>query len=919
MLFIFLGQEENAKSEECTNKSDNPLENATGVNKSAVTHPEGSSTLNSGEESRRETSGMILEEPSAGEGSEGSTVETASKELLSGNENTSNVSNSSTSSDIISGTPQPPSRRQSFTTLEKFGSSENRPFSFSALSGVSETSGGASVAGKQEKTSAKPEKSGEENKKPTKTEQIFTAIRRLTRRQSKMDHQGNKQSKSLIRSEQEKSIQESFASKSIKSNLSSAVEDMERSLLAQSQVLHSTELEIKRAEDLIAETEKTQALDTDSKENTPPEMTVSSDQVTSDDSQAPHVSSSQKTLRRSSRRRSETVEGTAGSQDKEDGHQKRDRCKDNEKSGQKKVPQAKDDLSQKQKAVSGKATENMSKEGNLPERTAEDCSSEESPASAGPDEEEDKSARRSEENLKTDTEGQDCSSSTAGQKLERPRYHTRRASQGLLSSIENSESDGSEAKEESMRKKRSVKVKNRSDFLEGKLKDLQPGSHSCEVSSQRNETKDLLEASRGELSTDTALTSEPCDPKTQVIPADTSKAVGSASLTGSSDMQNRSVEQNKRHTLMESVTNLCVADPDLKAVEKGKDIVKQTVVEDCHATVLSECVSTPNASGGDLSFSQIPECHHKRSKRLKKPKSCSCCYKKSKQEVMSLTELKNKNTHEPSEPQITPVQTPGNTSEMSSNSDLDKRLSMAPCAMSTPLHPPKEPSAFNLDREGSSEDNLEGKSSVLEVDLENPVCVAGEITDPVVEEPADKDGQTEQCLSKCVPEELDGSSLVAGNQNEEPVATEEEETHLNEQLEEIPEAVVVVSKPEKKQMNEQESSWGDKEADETTVGEMCINQDKEIKEELEETEITVPENMVLDKGDAVENNIVDSPQKTEDDDSLVVVNESPNGVQARCTWSPSASPSTSILKRGVKRNQDDDSLSPPNKVLRCDS
>uniref|UniRef100_A0A8B9EXW8 Replication timing regulatory factor 1 n=1 Tax=Amazona collaria TaxID=241587 RepID=A0A8B9EXW8_9PSIT len=879
--------------------------------------------LDASQDSTLFSHGMILEEPPAGEGSEGSTVETASKELLSGNENTSNVSNSSTSSDIISGTPQPASRRQSFITLEKFGSSENRPFSLSALSGVSETSGGASVAGKQEKTSAKPEKSGEENKKPIKTEQIFTAIRRLTRRQSKMDHQGNKQSKSLVRSEREKSIQESFASKSVKSNLSSAVEDMERSLLAQSQVLHSTELEIKRAEILIAETEKTQALDTDSKENTPPEMTVTSDQVTGDDSQAPHVSPNQKILRRSSRRRSETVESTAGSQDKEDGHQKRDRCKDNEKSGQKKVPQAKDDLSQKQKAVSGKATENMNKESNLPERTAENCSSEESRASVGPDEEVDKSARRSEENLKTDTEGQDSSSSTAGQKMERPRYHTRRASQGLLSSIENSEADGSDAKEESMRKKRSAKVKNKSDFLAGKLKDLQPGSHSHEVSSQRNETKDLLEASKGELScevsTDSALPSEPCDPKTQVIPTDASKAVGSASKKGSSGVQNSSVEQNNRHTLMELVTNPCVADPDLKAVEKGKDIVKQTIAEDCHATVLSECVPAANASGGDLSSSQIVECYHKRSKRLKKPRSCSCCYKKSKQEVMSLTELKNENTHEPSEPQITPVQTPVNTSEMSSNSDLDKRLSMAPCAMSTPLHPPKEPSAFNLEREGSSEDNLEGKSSVLEEDLEHPVCVAGgEITDPVVEieEPADNDGQTEQCLSKCVPEEPGGSSLVAGNQNEEPVATQEEEINLSEQLEEIPEALVVVSKPEKKQMNEQESSWSDKEADENTVGEMCINQDKEIKEELEETEITVPENMVLDKEDAVEKNIVDSPQKREDDDSLVVVNESPNRMQARCTWSPSASPSTSILKRGVKRNQDDDSLSPPNKIRR---
>ena len=44
----------------------------------------------------------------------------------------------------------------------------------------------------------------------------------------------------------------------------------------------------------------------------------------------------------------------------------------------------------------------------------------------------------------------------------RTRYQTRRASQGLISAVENSESDSSEAKEEVSRKKRSGKWKNRS-------------------------------------------------------------------------------------------------------------------------------------------------------------------------------------------------------------------------------------------------------------------------------------------------------------------------------------------------------------------------------------------------------------------------------------------------------------------------
>ncbi|KFQ82524.1 Telomere-associated protein RIF1, partial [Phaethon lepturus] len=920
-------QEENAKSEGCTSKSDNPLENAAGVKKSSVTHTKGSSTLNSEGESQRDAAEMIPEEPSLGEGLEKSTAETASKEPLAGNENTSNVSSSSASSDVISGTPQPASRRQSFITLEKFDSSENRPFSLSALNSLSELSGSASVAGKQENTnvcknSAKPEKSGEENKKPSKSqsEEILTAIRRLTRRQSKMEHQGNKQAKFLTRSEQEKSAQESLSSSSMENSpeLSSAIESMEHILLAQSQALHSTELEIKKVEDTIAEIEKVQMLDTDSKENTPPETTVSSDQVTGDDSQVPHVSSNQKILRRSSRRRSETVESPAGSHDKEDGHQKRDRHKDDEKSWQKKVPQSKDDVFQKQKAVSGKSIENANKkESNLPERTtAEDLSSKESPASRGLDEELNKSARRSGDNLKTDTEGQDCSSSAVGQKkTDRPRYHTRRASQGLLSSIENSEADGSETKEESTRRKKSAKVKNRNDSSEG--------SRSHEVSSQGNETKNLLDTDKDELScevsADAALTSEPCDLKNQVTPTDASKAAGLASSKSSPDAQNASVEQNKSNTVMESFTNPCESDQDLKAAEKNKHVDKQTNTEDCCSTVLPGYVPRTNASGGHLSSLQTPECQHKRSKRLKRLRNCDCCFKKSKQQVMSFTESKNENTRELNEPQTTPVQEPVNTSEVSGNSTFDESLSMAPCAMSTPLHPPKESSAFHLRRERTSEDNLEGNSVIVEEKLENPEHTGGEVSDSIVEmkEPADQSDRTEQCLPECGADEPADSCLAAGNQREEPAAAENVDLSQNGQLEEIPEAPIVVSKSEGKQMNELESHQDDKEAAENTVGETCIIQDKEMKEELVETEITVPENVALDKAAAaVENNSVDSPQKLQDHDSLVLLNESPNSMQARCIWSPSASPSTSILKRGVKRNQEDDYLSPANKIRR---
>ncbi|NXG66672.1 RIF1 protein, partial [Hemiprocne comata] len=928
-------QEENAKSEGCVDRSgdlteackpDLGPEEAGGVTVTPGAAVEERSGPHGQEEVEQDTAETVLEEPAVGQGLEESSVETASKESLAGKENTSNVSSSSSSSDVVSGTPQPASRRQSFITLEKFSSSENRPFSPSVLNSLSEMSGIASGAGKQEnknvcKTSAKAEKPGEENKKPSKLElEIVPAARRLTRRQSRLELQRKMQSNLSAGSEQE-----SFASSSMENSneLSSAVEDMEHILLAQSQALHSTEIDIKKAEDTIAEIERIRALDMDSKENTPPETTESSDQVGGEDGQILNVSANQKIPRRSSRRRAESVEGTAGGPDKEDSHPKRDRLKEEDKLEQKKLSQAEADGSQKESTVSAKTAENASRQGsNLPERAAaEDFSSKEDPASKALDEEADKSARRSEENLKADTEDEDCSLSAVGQKkIERPRYHTRRASQGLLASVENSEADGSETKEESTRKRKSARLKNKSDSLEGKLRDLQPGSSSHEVSSQGNEMKNLLETNKSELSheasTDAALTSGPCGLGSQVTPADGSKAVGSAGSKGLPEAQGADLEQNKSNSLMESSITPCVSDKDLKAAEETRHVEKQTNIEDCSSAVLADGGPGANASGADLSTSETPEGQQKRSKRLKRLRNCDCCDKKPKQQVMSVTESKNENSPELDKPQTTPVQMPVNTSAVSDHSHLDESLSMAPCAMSTPLHPPKEPSDFDLERVPTSEDHLQGKGVVVEEDPEDSEWVVGEITDSIVEvkDLADQNDQCEQCLSECASDKPGDSSLAAGDQSEEPAATEKKEVSQNGQLQEVPETQTVFSRSEEEQMNELESSWSDEEA-EKVVAKTLVIEHEDIKEELVEIEITVPENVALDKEDTAAHG-VGSPQKPEDPDSVTLVSESPSGVQARCVWSPSASPSTGILKRGVKRNQDDDSLSPANKIRR---
>ncbi|XP_030808349.1 telomere-associated protein RIF1 isoform X1 [Camarhynchus parvulus] len=878
-------QEENVGSERC--------------------HSEESPACTSEEETKNETAEMIPEETSIGEGLETSSVKAAPQEASAGKEDTSDVTSSSASSDIISGTPQPVSRRQSFITLEKFGAAESKPFSPAPLNSVSELPGTPPEAATQESSSdskagARAEKSGQEDRNPPKAEAAAgaAAARRVTRRQSRMELQGSKP-KLQGRSE------EALAPDSLESSaeLGSAVGDVEHILLSHSQALLSTEADIQRAEDAIAEMERAQALDTDSKENTPPESSSCSEQAPGEDSQVPPVSPQQKQLRRSSRRRSEPVESSSGSQEKEDGLPKRDRRKEEEKAGQKKLSQGKGDGSQKQKGIPGKTTENT-KESSQPERGAEEWSSKDSPALRGLEEEGSRAGRRAEDAPRAEGEGQG-SLSTAGQKVERPRYHTRRSSQGLLSSIENSEADSSEGREESTKKKKPVKVRSRSNSLEGKLKEGQAGSQSPEGSAQGSETKSALEASKGEpgVGTGAAVPAEPGGLEQQEMPAAAAEAVGSGSSENPGALQDTSMEPGKGDASMESLGSPCVPEQDGRAAEESRQEERQSSTGDC--------APAANAPGAEPSSLQSPECHNKRSKRVKKIKSCDCCFKKPKQQVTEskLTESKQEKAEleEPeSTPAHSPAQTPAQTpaQNVSGPSDLEESLALAPCGMSTPLHPPTEPRTFILEMDV---ENLQGSS----VEVENPEDPAPETTESMEEmkEPAEQKEQTEQVLPESVPEEPRESCLDSGDQGEEPAAAEKEEIKENGQLEEVPEELSVDSKPEEREMKELEGNQEDKGETENSAGETCVVADQEMKEESVETEIKVPENVAL------ADQSVDSPLKV-DGDPPVQVAESPTSLQARCTWSPSASPSTSILKRGVKRSQEDDSLSPANKIRR---
>uniref|UniRef100_A0A8C3IP00 Replication timing regulatory factor 1 n=1 Tax=Chrysemys picta bellii TaxID=8478 RepID=A0A8C3IP00_CHRPI len=869
-------------------------------------------------------------------------TETVAKEPSVGNENTSNVSSSSSSSDVISGTPQPASRRQSFITLEKFDSSENRPFSPSALNRLSGASGTAAAL-KQEsidapKTPSKIEKLKEENKSSSKSEfeGTVTGIKRLSRRQNKTQHGEMRQSKLLTELEQEKSIQESVVASHLenKSGTPSQTEETKCILDTQTQapnsaVIESTTIEQKQIVDGVEEEEKCIGPNLDSKENTPPVVAISTDQISNDDNQVPQMSPNQKTLRRSSRRRSEIAENTTDSQDKENSHQKKDKRKDDEKSFQKRVPQIKEDASQKQKSVPEKAVdakENANKkECSFHEKTAaEDIGPKESHTSGGLEEEMNKNAKKSEsDNLKSEIDVQDSGSDITGQKKTRgrTRYQTRRASQGLLSSIENSESDSSETREESTKRKRSGKWKNKSDPLQSKVKE-EKESQNQELSSQEivTEIRNLSEVkNKGETSSevdkDTVLIPQACEVKNKKIYTAINESTGIIDLAKTSvGGQNTNVEQNKTNILGEPFMNPCISEPVLKTRQANKSLDKQRTVTTTSDAVLS--------SEKPL---QILECQHKRSKRMRRSKSYNCCGENSQQQDKSFTELKNADNHAQSEHKNTCIQVTMTALETSSNdSHFEERLSVEPCAMSTPLLSIKK-SSFVKDSERGikSENDLEGNAIPVEEDHEKLSYIKIKTCDPVMQEPEPSNlvDSIGQCLTDCISKESIESCLPLEN-GTEPEATEKEEMNQNGQMEEISDTETV-NKPDQTKINEPKHDQNDAEKTENTPIEVHSPQDSEMKEEdliFTETAVaaTVPENVASDQEGAEESDNVDSPQKLKELDSvaLVKVNESPSGVQTRCIWSPSASPSTSILKRGIKRHQEDDSPSPANKIRR---
>ncbi|XP_065787592.1 telomere-associated protein RIF1 isoform X1 [Muntiacus reevesi] len=599
-------------------------------------------------------------------------------EYASTTENPFGVSSSSVSNATISGAPlQPTSRRQSFITLEKFDGSENRPFSPSPLNNMSSTV----IVKNNPEGMAKTDNPSKANKREvalskSDSEKIMHGTKRSSRRSSKPEPIGSKKSKPLMRSEQEKSTGESIDGTIALDNnppgllnqtecvLDNQVHLSESTMEYEDTMLKSTVENTVLLENNTVE-ERTLEINLESKENTPP--AIITDQTVNEDSHI-QVTPNQKTLRRSLRRRSETVEPTTDSQDKENNHQKRERRKEEEKTPQKSPLHEKDDVLPKQKLISEQCVqENLVDKGNnIHEKALGETS-----ANAEIDE----NRRKPDlENTKSEGDGvQDIADKSSEKPVRgRTRYQTRRASQGLLSSIENSESDSSEAKEEGSKKKRSGKGKNKSsDNVD--IEDQEEKMVNQECIKVENQAHDYKENSEGDKDIESQICEKRDESNTVTLQDST---VSPDLLQVSDDVLNTSEGKSKTNKDTEhSFSNPSVLESYLRTRNASKRLHKRDSIE--NSVGESSKIGTPDISLLSEKTLQTVECHHKRSRRVRRSKGCDCCGEKSQPQEKSFIGLKNTENYDVkvNETKKTDMETPVSISE-TSKADLDSEVKL---------------------------------------------------------------------------------------------------------------------------------------------------------------------------------------------------------------------------------------------------
>ncbi|XP_054988165.1 telomere-associated protein RIF1 [Sorex araneus] len=689
-------------------------------------------------------------------------------------ENSFSVNSSSLSSSTISGmSPQPTSRRQTFITLEKFDGSENRPFSPSPLNNMSST---ITVKSNQEgmtKTNPSKVKRREVTILKADSEKIVQGIKRLGRRSSKTEQTVNKKSKSSVTSDEEKNVQDSVDDTGVSENNSPGLLNQSECGLGTESHLTESAVECEDVtlkppmENSVLENntaeEKTLGMNLECKENTPPAV-MPAEQIVNEDSHS-QITPNQKILRRSLRRRSETVETTTDSQDKENNHQKKEKHKEEEKTLQKSPLHVKDDVP-KQKSVQ------------IPEQTVQESSDEKEDHLHEKTGGETSANAESENGKKPDLEilksegdsSQDITDKSSVKPVRgRTRYQTRRASQGLLSSIENSESDSSEAKEESSRKKRSGKWKNKS-------------SDSIDMEDQEKEIKQEYTNVENQIhykvncEVGGDIKSQICEDKEINTKALQDSTITTGLLQVPDDLSNTHEGKVKISKCAEHFMSSPVREPNLRTRNASKRLHKRDSMDD------SSSGDSPKVGTSDISqlsdkTLQALECQHKRSRRVRRSKGCDCCGEKLQSQEKSGTVLKNAENDDVkiSETKKTGIQTPvSETSKANLNSEMNLSHEAHNINFDIGLRENDTDNDSLIISESELKENTVKTSVTLEITCKEKLCDTDseEATFPDSQEPPNKKCKTvDPCLSEDI--SLESPALETKEEKPEPILKKE--------------------------------------------------------------------------------------------------------------------------------------------------
>uniref|UniRef100_W5M443 Replication timing regulatory factor 1 n=1 Tax=Lepisosteus oculatus TaxID=7918 RepID=W5M443_LEPOC len=781
-------------------------------------------------------------------------------------ETSANISSSSVSSEIVLATPQKnASRRQSFITLEKYNSqgkasspAQDGTYTGSPVSGVSKSDS-------QEDTETQTEDQTPEQSPCPDVEEEASLEENGSQRQ---DCSKREKAQDVAEKEEEKPEAEHPG---ISPSVATEEEEDE------DECIPDTQTEPLRSDGASSVAEE-------SKENTPPTEDSEEQQV---ETQSSQTLSSPSEPRRSSRRRSKPVRpGETSESPERDGKDKLNKrnLKGKEsKSLERKSAEVLVGRSEEQK---GSSSVSSQMETRSQVHTAK--------KSKATPEGEERVRRRTNSSAVAEAEasqGGEAEDGTQESSQGRGRYRTRRSSQGLLSSIENSESDGSESREESLKDRKTSKRGKPSkrvdaQVTEGPPKNEQTGRGSVESekmdigSELEKQNTSLLQASGPEISTDTSMA---CETSTQAEPEEIS--------------EEQAHKTDDVTAALDAETSAKASGSENDASLRDESQSAKTPVENCSA-------EPPSASQSAGRRPLLHVCSHgKRARGRKRFKSCNC-------RIVAALRQGHARKLGKEEPEL---------------AEKNKTFSAGDELIS-------ENGASNLDGAPRGEGVLSSDNSVFEPsDVSSPLCSNGPVLCATSTGDLNPAGESEEKSDRVAPEGLKEQesveSSVPGNESSVEPA-ERQGVEVDDEAK--PDSIETLVEEQTEQMPEEP------ELSVCEDGGVGPEDQKKLEEEGEEMmesncieAAEVPlNNATVDEGlielfsvskQTLETTCLDSPPKQKDCNTAVAeheVGQSPTSAKPRGFWSPTASPSTSILKKGQKRTLEDDTPSPLHKTRR---